>query len=221
MWRLLVVIVSGLLSVGCVTVSKDDATPLGLGVKSGSPIGLGLPAKGGALFTDFNPNTQLGVSYMKSTVDLSSFASLTSTSDIVVDKAVVTADLPLLDFRWFPMAGTFNFMLSGGERRIVIDERLHSTSTSEFVESKTTINSVVAGLGVGNQWRWRHVYFGFDWVNVLVPLSSSAKIETTTNSKDVSDADLEKSNDDLLKLSNDIGKITSLGIITGSLGVSF
>jgi hypothetical protein len=136
----------------------------------------------------------------------------------VVGDAKITG-LAVYGFGRFFFGNSFNAAAGFGLRKAEITYRIGEKTTSAFVDGKSTVQSLVVPVAIGNQWTWSNgVSLGVDWLVAFVPVTGTAKSETTGN---LSDQDTQETTDEFQAISEKLSKRTSFTLALTSLAYEF
>lgn len=155
---------------------------VGLGLNASALYG-GLPSAGLELEYNFNPMFSIGFTANAGGIDISKtiedeIKDQDKGLDVNIKDAMVSRSLLLATAKYYPFKGSFNVGLATGPGVTIAKLAVTSSETDEMIDENYTYQQTVAAITIGNTWRWKHFYVGFDWLGYMGVVSSNKDKES-------------------------------------------
>ena len=141
-----------------------------------------------------------------------------------VHEASASAEVAAITARYF-FGNSFYVNGGLGQRKVSLALDVESELLDYRARGKIETNSVVALIGIGNQWQWDNGFsLGCEWIGASIPLTSSNSgeyKELSRNGTALADDSAEEANDDISEVARDLGKATLGRALMLSAGWAF
>jgi hypothetical protein len=147
-----------------------------------SPLGILIPTKYGPA-ANWNINRRWSL-------EISSFGGSYGFSSSYFDLGGFKENLLLLNARYFPRAGSFNWLFGISRQQYIasLGNDIVSRFATYVPDYSITVETVGLQLGLGNRWTYKRLLLGVDWLVLNIPViasrTSSPALDQVTNADD-------------------------------------